>query len=331
MTMYRMRRKETLIALLGVVGIVAAAAITFTVLRDEEARPPAAAPTTTSPPPTTTTTAKKKPPSRLPAALVVKIDNVTAARPHVGLSSADAIFVEPVEGGLTRLLAVYWGKRPSVVGPVRSARQTDIELLAQLKKPVLAYSGAASQLGPALRKANLVLASPKSAGGAFWRNNGRPKPHNMFVSPRRLPSTKRVSDPLPSGKAPSGGKRRTELHVSYRSASYDFRWSKGSKSWLVSMDGTPMVSAGRGKLKANTVVVQRVRIERGVGISDAAEGVSPFARTVGKGKATMLRDGKIYQGTWSRSKAKRQTTYRTSDGERLPLGKGKVWVLLVPS
>lgn len=326
-----MRRKETLIALLGVVGVVSAAAITFAVLRGEDARQPATAPTTSAPPPTTTTTTKKKPPPLLPAALVVKIDNVSAARPHVGIGRADAIFVEPVEAGLTRLLAVYWGKRPPVVGPVRSARQTDIELLAQFKRPVLAYSGAASKLKRPLRKANLVLASPKSHGGAFWRNNSRPMPHNMFVNPRRLPSTKPVRNPLASGKAPAGGKRRSELHVSYRSASYDFRWSKDSKSWLVSMNGSPMVATGSGRLKANTVIVQRVKTKRGLGISDSAGGVSPFARTVGKGKATMLRDGKIYQGTWSRASAKRQTTYRTNDGDRLPLDKGKVWVLLVPS
>lgn len=55
--------------------------------------------------------------------LAVKIDNTSGARPRVGLTAADVVYVELVEGGLTRLLAIYASQLPAHVGPVRSARK----------------------------------------------------------------------------------------------------------------------------------------------------------------------------------------------------------------
>ncbi|MGH3518915.1 MAG: DUF3048 domain-containing protein [Haloechinothrix sp.] len=319
------RRVEALIALLLVGGVVAAVVIAVLVVRDQPAPPVAA------PPPTTQRAepevAKDR---RLPGALVVKIDNVSAARPHTGIGGANAIVVEPVEGGLTRLLAVYWGKRPSVVGPVRSARETDIELLAQLKRPVLAYSGTASRLRPLLRRADLVLASPELGTPGFFRSGSRRSPHNLYVRPNQLPKTKPVASPLRFGAAPAGGKVTRSHRVSYPAARFDFTWSKTAGRWLVSMNGSRMTSTERGGLSAGTVVVQRVKIVRGQNITDAAGSVSPVARTVGKGKAVVLRNGKSYQATWSRPSADRPTSYTTASGKPLPLDRGTVWVLLVP-
>lgn len=322
-----------MIALLAVAVVVAAVAVVLVVLVDVGKPEPVGAPppTTTSPPPTTTSAKPKpKPPKQLPPALVVKIDNVAAARPHVGLASANLIYVEPVEGGLTRLLAVYWGRRPSVIGPVRSARETDIQLLAYMRRPVLAYSGAARRLIPALRAADLVHANPRTSGG-FYRRGSRPMPHNMYVDPSRLPGTKRVAPPLGTGKAPAGGRRDNSHHVSYKAASYDFTWSRGGRKWRVSMDGRPLVSTEHGRLSASTVVVQRVRIVRGRGVRDKAGHRSPVARTVGWGSATVLRDGKRFEGTWSRPSAAQPPVYRMKGGTEIPLARGKVWVLLVPA
>ena len=67
--------------------------------------------------------------------LVVKIDDTRAAHPQIGLEYADVVYVEQVEGGLTRLAAVYSSQLPPLIGPVRSARISDIELLALLEKP----------------------------------------------------------------------------------------------------------------------------------------------------------------------------------------------------
>ena len=74
--------------------------------------------------------------------LAVKIDNIVTARPQTGLQSADIVYVEPVEGGLTRFMAVFSSRVPTTVGPVRSARESDLYLLPQFGRPAFAWSGA---------------------------------------------------------------------------------------------------------------------------------------------------------------------------------------------
>lgn len=331
--MAQRRVRETLIALLAVGVVVASIAVVLVLLVDfgKPAPPVASPPTSTTTAPTTSTKpSKPKRVEKQPPALVVKIDNVSPARPHTGLGSADLIYVEPVEGGFTRLLATYWGRRPGVIGPVRSVRETDIELLAYMRRPVLAYSGAARRLADVLRAADLVHATPERTGG-FYRDGSRPIPHNMYVDPGRLPGTKRVDPPLRTGKAPPGGRRTNSHQVTYRGARYDFTWSAQSKRWFVDMDGRPFTSTERGQLRAGTVVVQRVRIVRGEGVKDRAGFRSPVARTVGSGRVTVLRGGRAYDGTWHRRTKAHETTYRTWDGEPLRLTSGQVWVLLVPA
>lgn len=253
-----------------------------------------------------------------------------AARPHTGLAAADVVYVEPVEGGLTRFAAVYSSRLPGVAGPVRSARETDAELLAQYGRPTLAFSGAAPEIMPVLRKAPLRIVTERGRPGAYFRDGARPRPHNLFVRPERLPmghgpGPQRVLD---RGPAPPGGAPVGERTVRYRGASYGFRWS--GDRWLVSLNGTPLRSAGAGQVGAATVVVQRVAIREGRRVADSAGSMSPVAKTVGTGQASVLRDGKVYPVTWSRPTARHGTTFTKPSGQQVPLAPGRVWVLLVP-
>lgn len=309
------------VAVFVLVGAGVAALLVFG--GDDKATPPPPSPSRTP------SSAPDPPPPRDPV-LVVKIDSVRAARPHTGLAAADVVYVEPVEGGLTRIAAVYSAHLPGVAGPVRSARETDAELLAQYGRPTLAFSGAAPEIMPVLRKAPLRLVTERDRPRAYFRDRARPQPHNLFVRTERLPIGR---GPGPRhafdfGPAPSGGTPATDRTVRYRAASYRFQWSRGR--WMVSMDGAPLRSAGAGQLGAATVVVQRVAIRQGRRVIDAAGSMSPVAKTVGTGPATILRGGKAYQARWSRPTARQGTTFTAASGEEVPLAPGRVWVLLVP-
>ncbi|HEV2258684.1 MAG TPA: DUF3048 domain-containing protein [Streptosporangiaceae bacterium] len=94
--------------------------------------------------------------SALGPVLAVKIDNLAPARPQTGLTKADIVYVLPVEGGLSRILAVFSSHFPPVIGPVRSAREDDLELLAQFGRPAFAYSGAQPKLLHVVEKARIV-------------------------------------------------------------------------------------------------------------------------------------------------------------------------------
>ena len=281
------------------------------------------------------TTEEQPAPASPPTAPVVavKVDNVPAARPQTGLGVADVVYVEPVEGGLTRLVAIYAGELPEEVGPVRSARRTDLDLLAQYGKPVLVYSGAAPELLPALRSADLVNASPDEAAAAFHRSRNRRAPHNLFARPADLPggATGPAEAPLLFGAAPEGGTPATAQDVAFGAARFAFTWSARSGRWLVAMNGSPMTSTESGPLAAATVVVQRVEVAAGETGEDAAGSASPVARTVGSGQSQVLRDGRVFDGTWSRPAEDAPTRFHTAAGAELPLAAGPVWVLLVPA
>jgi hypothetical protein len=243
------------------------------------------------------------------------------------------VYVEPVEGGLTRLVAVYTATPPSVVGPVRSARRTDVELLAQYGRPVLAYSGAAPELLPALHAAGVVNASPAEAAPAYFRDRDRPSPHNLYVRPARLPGGAEgpAVAPLRFGPAPAAGVPTADYRVRYRTATFSFTWSASGERWLVSLNGTPLVSTGTGRVAAATVVWQQVEVTTSEPGEDNRAGGSPVARTVGSGQAVVLRDGQRYTGTWTRPTAQSPTTFHAANGSELPLAPGPVWVLLTPA
>jgi hypothetical protein len=264
------------------------------------------------------------------AVVAIKIDNVAAARPATGLSGAETIYVELVEGGLTRIVAVFGADRPDVVGPVRSARPTDIDLLAQYGRPTFAYSGSAPELRAALRSGEFVNAAQSDVSRAYFRRSTHAAPHNLYVRPGLLPTGTGPSAPvLTFGATPPGGTPATDQRVRYPAASYEFRWSAATRRWLIWMDGTPFRSTEAGQLGAATVVLQQVTTTT-ARFHDSAGSPVPVARTVGGGAATVLRDGRSYAATWTRRSATTPTRFTTTSGQTVPFADGQVWVLLVP-
>ncbi|GAA5111218.1 DUF3048 domain-containing protein [Haloechinothrix salitolerans] len=262
--------------------------------------------------------------------LAVKIDNVAAARPQTGLDAAEAIYVTPVEGGLTRLLAIYTGELPDAIGPVRSARESDIELLAQYGYPTFAYSGAAPDVLTELADAPLVPASPSRSGG-YYRETERESPHNLYVDPAALPSPDAPPEQtvLQRGDAPAGGIVAASHTTSYGNATFEFSWS-AREGWVISMDGSPISTTEGDGLSAGTVIEQHVEISD-QGPADATGNRAPTYRTVGTGDATVLRNGRRFDAQWSRPAPEAPTRFTTSDGTPLPMEQGQVWILLVPS
>ncbi|WP_329624715.1 DUF3048 domain-containing protein [Streptomyces sp. NBC_01255] len=302
--------------------------------------PTTTAPATTAPAPATTTPAPSglSPLTGLPArpapVLAVKIDNVAAARPHTGLGAADLVYVEQVEGGVTRLLAVYSSRLPELAGPVRSARESDIALLAPFGRPVLGYSGAQSALNPLLDAAPLHLVSESTAPGAFTRSPDRAAPHNLYLRPERALAT----DPgAPNardigyrfGARPPGGTPVDTSTVRFPAARYTFTWSAADRAWRVAMDGRAARATDTGPLTPETVVVQRVTI-RPSAFQDKFGAVSPYTETTGSGTALVLRDGRSYEARWSRPSPSAGTTFTTPAGEPLAFAPGQTWVVLAP-
>jgi Protein of unknown function (DUF3048) N-terminal domain/Protein of unknown function (DUF3048) C-terminal domain len=264
--------------------------------------------------------------------LAVKIDNIVYARPQTGLRSADIVYVIPVEGGLTRFLAVFSAHVPPVVGPVRSARQSDLDVLRQFGRPAFAWSGATPHLVPFIERAPVVDLYALLVGG-YYRDQSRVAPYNLYASTKQLlsqaPHASKARDiGFRFGALPAGGRAIGSYSVKYPSASYTFRWSARDKRWLTSIDGAPAAATEGGQLGGSTVVIQYTQIS--TSRFEEYGGRPPYAKSVGAGRAVILRDGRAYTVHWSRPTLDGGTTYTLPDGKRMLFAPGQVWVVFAP-
>jgi hypothetical protein len=273
-----------------------------------------------------------EPISKLGPELIFKIDNVAQARPPTGLTEADIVYLLPVEGGLSRIFAVFSSHFPPVIGPVRSTRAEDLELLKQFGRPAFAYSGAQPELLPVTERANIVDLYAGIVGG-YYRDWHRIEPYNLYAKTKTLlaeaggKETKAHNIGFVFGPAPAGGKPVKSYSVSYPAAAFTFRWSASQHRWLSWMDGSPADAAEGGQLGGPTVVIQNVV----VGASHFREWGNvkpPYANTIGSGTAVVLRDGRMYQVHWSRPQANGGTTFTQSNGQPMPFAPGQVWIVL---
>ena len=273
-----------------------------------------------------------EPVSSLAPVIAVKIDNIVYARPQTGLADADIIYVLPVEGGLSRFMAIFSSHLPPVIGPVRSAREDDMELLAQFGRPAFAYSGAQPHLLPVVERARIVDLYSGIVGG-YYRANRRKAPYNLYArGPALLAEAKHASTAhdigFRFGAAPAGGQPTSSQTVSYPAARFTFTWSAVSGRWLVSMDGHAAMTTDGGRLSAATVVIQHTVVRKSRFIEWGA--LPPYAESTGSGAALVLRDGRSYQARWSRPTADGGTTFTTSARRRMNFAAGPIWVVLVP-
>jgi hypothetical protein len=133
------------------------------------------------------------------------------------------------------------------------------------------------------------------------------------------------------GTAPAGGVPADTFTARMPDARFDFTWSAAQDKYLVALDGKPAETTDGGQMGAPTVVVQKVAEATSPrGFMDDPGVPSPYAPTVGSGEAVVLRDGKAYDGSWSRPNADGGTTFSFA-GQPMTFHPGQVWVVLEPS
>jgi len=270
--------------------------------------------------------------------LAVKIDDTNAAHPQVGLNSADVIYIEQVEGGLTRLAAIFTDKIPDLIGPVRSARISDIEILEQYGRVGFAYSGAQSKMRPVLAAANLEnMSAERNPPSIYQSDKTRYAPTNMMVDAKALlkktieDEGKKI-DTVKSigwqfGKGSELSKPLASAEVKWPAAKYGMTWSKSEKRWLLTFNGKPNLDSNGRQLGSANFVIQKVAITDSI-YGDKFGGVTPMSNTVGSGTGYLLRDGKIVSIKWERPSAQVGTIWTLADGTVANFADGQVWIAL---
>ncbi|GAA3095968.1 DUF3048 domain-containing protein [Nonomuraea salmonea] len=261
-----------------------------------------------------------KPYEKLRPVLAVKIENTAAGKPQLGLKSADIVYIEQVEAGLTRLMAIFSSKLPAKVGPVRSARISDLHIAPQFGKPAFSYSGAQTKMLPLIAEASLFDVGDSHNPGAYFRQPGRfappttcsPTPSSCW--PRRPRRARPRTSASPSATPPEGGTPRKSYTVKWPAARFTFAWSEAKQQWLIWQDGKKDMAAEGGQLGAPTIVVQYTKTERSQ-FHDKNQSYTPLVHTTGKGSAIVLRDGKAFKAKWERESEDSGTTFTTMSGE----------------
>ncbi|MDP1803666.1 MAG: DUF3048 domain-containing protein, partial [Acidimicrobiales bacterium] len=273
--------------------------------------------------------------------LVVKIDNSEpAARPQVGLNEADVVYEERVEGSVTRLLAVFHSQDSVPVGPVRSARTSDIAIVSALNRPFFAWSGANPTFARRIRAANLVDAGWDALVGEYFREPTRRGPHNLMLRStatiQALPADGSAPPPplfefRADGEEPAHLSAVGGVHVTYGSsggaAPVDYRWN--GTGWARFQAGTPHVDVAGVQVAPANVIIQFVPYAP-TDVADQFGKLIPEAQLVGEGDVWVLTAGGLVEGRWHKPSLEAVTTFTDVDGNPIRLTPGRTWVALPP-
>jgi hypothetical protein len=261
--------------------------------------------------------------------MVVKIDNSLSSSPQIGLSKADLITEELVEGGITRLAVFYYQKVPKLVGPVRSMRASDIGIVKPAKAVLVASGGAPVTLRRV--KAAGIKAFTEGAVG-FERDSSRVAPYNLFMHLDKLAKRVKAKDTVPSylpfGPASSlpKGAPAKGLDAVF-SSGHTTRWSYHKGPHGGTYVNVNSNAAPDDQFTPDSVLVLRVRIGD-AGYRDPAGNPVPVTKFMGTGKALLFHGGRVVKGTWSKS-LDSTISLRAAKGP-LTVPAGHTWIELVP-
>lgn len=298
--------------------------------------------TTTTTVPTTTTTTTTYPVAPLTGlpdpggaaltrpALTVKIENTPQALPQWGVAQADVVYEEIVNGGITRLAAIFNSQAPAKIGPVRSVRPTDTQVVWPLGG-IFAFSGGAQYAIDSIETAPVKLIDEDAAGAAMFRDPNLEAPHNLFASGPGLFAFGGTPTPPPSlftyrtAKAKVVGPLVTSFVVPFPSIyPVTWTWDTTTQSWDRTLFGQPDVTGTGQRESPKNVIVMYVNYVNGIGTENS------YANLQGSGEAIVFTDGHEIQGTWSRGPSKADILqYQTPSGAAIKLTPGQTWVELL--
>jgi hypothetical protein len=268
--------------------------------------------------------------------IVVKVAADPAARPQSGLADADLVLEIPVEGGITRFAVVFHSKDPVKVGPVRSARQSDLNYLSSLHA-IVAHVGASEQVTKLVRDAAkggaFVDVDEFEHADAFERTSDRQAPYNAYTTAaklRQVGGNDKVTVPaLQFGEASATTLDGATLTVP-TSDPITYAYDAGKGAYHRAYNGGTKTTDGGTEVLPENVVVILTDVTEIPGTADATGAPSVDYRSTGSGKVVILRDGKRYDGTWARE-GNAMYAFKDASGTAIPLKPGLTWLHILPS
>ena len=328
----RMRAAAALVAALAITGLLSGCI---------GAPMPVPSPTYTSdyvaPPPTTLaplTGIALQTGDTLGPSLAAKIDNHPDARPQVGLEHTDLVFEEMVEGGLTRYVAVWQSDIPAELGPIRSIRPMDPDIISPLGG-IVAYSGGQQRFVAAMKATNVYNAihGQSDTADVMYRTDTKRAPHNVIVKAPQLIA--KHTDLKPPGQqfafavdasgssAVRDGAAVTKIALRFGAPSTpSWKFDTASGRYLRSQAGAADKDSAGHQLSAANVIVLRVPIGNDGGV--------PKTELIGSGVAWVSSGGATIKATWRKGTQAGLIRLVDATGTVIRLAPGNSWIELVP-
>jgi Protein of unknown function (DUF3048) N-terminal domain/Protein of unknown function (DUF3048) C-terminal domain len=267
--------------------------------------------------------------SKTRPAMTVKVENTPDALPQWGVDQADVVYEEIVNGGITRLAAIFNSQVPTKIGPVRSVRPTDTQVVWPIGG-LFVYSGGAQYAVNSIETAPVKLIDESSAGSAMYRDPNLEAPHNLFASGPGLFAFGGTPTPPPALFQYSTKKlSKSDAEVSSFVVGFPsiypvtWTWDTATQSWDRTLFGKPDVTGTGVRESPKTVVVMFVNYYGELGADNS------YADLQGSGKVEVFEQGREITGTWSRGPSKSDIIqYTTSAGKTLTMTPGQTWVEL---
>ncbi|MCY7404286.1 MAG: DUF3048 domain-containing protein [Cryobacterium sp.] len=266
--------------------------------------------------------------------LAAKVDNHVAARPQVAIDRTDLVFEELVEGGITRYVAVWQSSIPDQVGPVRSIRPMDPDIIAPFGG-LVAFSGGQQRFVDAMNATGQISAIfDYDRTGLFSRSKATAAPHNVILAAAEFvnrnaavapPVQQYAYAPAPAGaSAFVDGTPISVINTRFSTSSArSWTWNAEAVAYLRAQDGAPDLSADGAQLRATNVVVLRVNVTVDQSI--------PKTELIASGEASISTGGKTLAATWSKDSQTAPIRLVDANGVTIRLAPGNTWFQLVPN
>ena len=290
------------------------------------------------------------------ATTCVMIENSTDARPQSGLNQAGIVYEAIAEGGITRFMAVFQEAKPGLVGPIRSARKSFVDLAKQYQCTYLHVGGAKNaidELKNGYRDSGWPAEGTyvfRSSGNTSHRNalpsmpRGRVAPHNVYTSFTHIDKFNYVKGWTkstftgfpriqPDYRTPVDEITARTIKITMSSDTFNpvYTYDQTNNRYLRSHAKggahNSLNPDGSQTQNAPTVVIA-MKVNA---IARSSEPKYKDYVSTGSGEAYIFQDGTYIHGKWTRASVNDPLKFLDDNNEEIKFNRGQVWISLYPS
>lgn len=266
----------------------------------------------------------------------VTIENNVDARPQSGLSKANLVIEAPVEGGITRFLAVFADNETvSEIGPVRSARPYFLDWARELNAVYAHVGGSPEAINIIKSDKGLIDLDQYFLSQYYWRSSKRPRPHNVYTSTELLNEAVdyfllkesdfevwNYKDDLSLTERPE---QTDNILIDFSTYANRVEWKyiRESNDYLRYAAGEKHLEKDGGEIRAKNIIIQKTSVVS-LDIEDRKK-----IKTIGDGEAIIFLDGRIIEGVWKKEAVEKRTRFYDKEDNEVEFNRGTTWIEVV--